>query len=162
MNVYNIYICMYIHMYIRIYPYVYIYMHVLVFVHVYLDQLCICILIVYVFVYIRMYMYMYVYTQINTHSCKAMVTRFLQTAAFMLLEASVGSCMEHPCGCGSGGFDIIHGHDWLVGPAVIQLASMNKRADASANKPEPPMHLFPEFLPKLSDVASFGVLYQRC
>ncbi|CAK9014954.1 unnamed protein product [Durusdinium trenchii] len=26
-----------------------------------------------------------------------------------------------------GGFDVIHGHDWLVGPAVIQLASMNKR-----------------------------------
>ena len=22
---------------------------------------------------------------------------------------------------------MIHGHDWLVGPAVIQLASMNKR-----------------------------------
>jgi len=26
-----------------------------------------------------------------------------------------------------GGFDVIHGHDWLVGPAVIQLANMNKR-----------------------------------
>jgi len=26
-----------------------------------------------------------------------------------------------------GGFDVIHGHDWLVGPAVIQLSSMNKR-----------------------------------
>ncbi|CAE7437729.1 unnamed protein product, partial [Symbiodinium pilosum] len=31
--------------------------------------------------------------------------------------------MEHRL----GGFDIVHGHDWLVGPAVIQLASMNKR-----------------------------------
>jgi len=30
-----------------------------------------------------------------------------------------------------GGFDVIHGHDWLVGPAVNQLASMNKRVPAS-------------------------------
>lgn len=41
--------------------------------------------------------------------CSAFVSRLLQ------LESQFGK------------FDIIHGHDWLVGPAIIQLCSMGKR-----------------------------------
>ena len=43
--------------------------------------------------------------------------------------------METPISHSPGGFDVIHGHDWLVGPAVNQLANMNKRVPASDSWP---------------------------
>jgi len=44
------------------------------------------------------------------------------------IENMCGAFVGHFChvdGC-IGGFDIVHGHDWLVGPAISQLASMGK------------------------------------